>query len=109
MLIRDMEFNFRDQTQPTGSLLLWMEAVVSWHLLLKFLVILFAAPLEIINLTVDETPSNSQRALVFVGVMTSKDFLESRAKAVHNTWGKLVSGRIAFFSSEGSSCDGKQR
>jgi chondroitin sulfate synthase len=44
---------------------------------------------------------------VFVGVMTSKDFLESRAKAVYNTWGKLVPGRIAFFSSEGSSSDGK--
>ncbi|CRK90556.1 CLUMA_CG004259, isoform B [Clunio marinus] len=62
-------------------------------------------PLEIINLTAEETPSNSQRTLVFVGVMTSKDFLESRAKAVYNTWGKLVPGRIAFFSSEGSSGD----
>lgn len=67
----------------------------------------FSAPLEIINLTAEETPANSQRTLVFVGVMTSKDFLETRAKAVYNTWGKSVPGRIAFFSSEGSSCDGK--
>lgn len=66
------------------------------------------APFEIINLTAEESPSNSQRTLVFVGVMTSKDFLESRAKAVYNTWGKLVPGRIAFFSSEGSTNDGKQ-
>jgi hypothetical protein len=41
--------------------------------------------------------------------MTSKDFLETRAKAVYNTWGKLVPGRIAFFSSEGSSSDGKHQ
>jgi hypothetical protein len=67
------------------------------------------APLEIINLTAEESPSNSQRTLVFVGVMTSKDFLESRARAVYNTWGKLVPGRIAFFSSEGSTCDGKHQ
>lgn len=66
------------------------------------------APFEIINLTAEESPSNSQRTLVFVGVMTSKDFLDSRAKAVYNTWGKLVPGRIAFFSSEGSTSDGKQ-
>lgn len=70
---------------------------------------LLAAPLEIINLTAEETPSNSQRTLVFVGVMTSKDFLETRAKAVYNTWGKLVPGRIAFFSSESSSSDGKHQ
>lgn len=66
------------------------------------------APLEIINLTAEETASSSQRTLVFIGVMTSKDFLETRAKAVYNTWGKLVPGRIAFFSSEGSTCDGKR-
>jgi hypothetical protein len=70
---------------------------------------LLPAPLEVINLTAEESPSNSQRTLVFVGVMTSKDFLETRAKAVYNTWGKLVPGRIAFFSSEGSSSDGKHQ
>lgn len=67
----------------------------------------FTAPLDIINMTAEEMPSNSQRSLVFVGVMTSKDFLETRAQAVYNTWGKLVPGRIAFFSSEGSYSDGK--
>ncbi|KAG5681987.1 hypothetical protein PVAND_011386 [Polypedilum vanderplanki] len=63
------------------------------------------SPLQLINLTDEETPVNSQRTLVFVGVMTSKDFLESRAKSVYNTWGKSVPGRIAFFSSEGSAMD----
>lgn len=58
-------------------------------------------------MTSDETTTNSQRNLVFVGVMTSQDFLNSRAKAVYNTWGKQAPGRIAFFSSEGSVSDGE--
>lgn len=39
--------------------------------------------------------------------MTSKDFLKTRAKSVYETWGQLVPGRIAFFSSEGSTSDGE--
>lgn len=31
--------------------------------------------------------------------MTAKNFLQGRAKAVYDTWGKEVPGRIAFFSS----------
>lgn len=38
--------------------------------------------------------------------MTAKDFLAGRAKAVYDTWGKEVPGRLAFFSSEGSYLDG---
>lgn len=38
--------------------------------------------------------------------MTSKDFLTDRAKAVFDTWGKEVPGRLAFFSSEGSFSEG---
>lgn len=38
--------------------------------------------------------------------MTAKDFLNDRAKAVYDTWGKEVPGRLAFFSSEGSQADG---
>lgn len=77
-----------------------------YNLNLNLFFSLFLAPLDIINLTSEETILNSQRNLVFVGVMSSKDFLETRAKAVYETWGKSVPGRIAFFSSEGSSCDG---
>nr|XP_019542414.2 LOW QUALITY PROTEIN: chondroitin sulfate synthase 1-like [Aedes albopictus] len=61
--------------------------------------------LEIIGLHPSETPENSQRNLVFVGVMTAKDFLQSRARAVYDTWGKTIPGRIAFFSSEESVAD----
>jgi len=60
------------------------------------------SPMEIISLQPNETPDNSQRTLVFVGVMTAQEFLEDRARAVYETWGKSVPGRMAFFSSEGS-------
>ena len=34
--------------------------------------------------------------------MTSKDFLNTRAKAIFETWGKHVPGKIVFFAPEGS-------
>ena len=43
-----------------------------------------------------------ERDLLFVGVMTAKKYLPTRATAVHKTWGKDVPGRIEFFSSEDS-------
>lgn len=108
-LIRVLEFFFSNP-KPNSSLTFQMK--LSCHEINPTFrlsqLISVPAPLEVINVTADESPANSQRTLVFVGVMTSKDFLESRAKAVYNTWGKLVPGRIAFFSSEGSSCDGKR-
>ncbi|XP_037937299.1 chondroitin sulfate synthase 1 [Teleopsis dalmanni] len=60
------------------------------------------SPFEIIGLNEDDTIQNSQKNLVFVGVMTAKSFIDGRAKAVYDTWGKEVPGRIAFFSSEGT-------
>lgn len=62
-------------------------------------------PLEVINLQASDTMTTSQNNLVFVGVMTAKEFLTDRAVAVYNTWGKEVPGRMAFFSSEGSYSD----
>lgn len=49
---------------------------------------------------------NSQKNLLFVGVMTAKNFLRGRAKAVFDTWGKEVPGKMAFFSSEHSYSEG---
>lgn len=40
--------------------------------------------------------------LVFVGVMTAEKFLDSRAVAVYETWGKSVPGKMLFFTSENS-------
>ncbi|XP_044262489.1 chondroitin sulfate synthase 1 isoform X2 [Tribolium madens] len=40
--------------------------------------------------------------LVLVGVMTAAKYLDTRARAVYDTWGRRVPGKILFFSSEGS-------
>uniref|UniRef100_A0A7G3ABK5 Hexosyltransferase n=1 Tax=Lutzomyia longipalpis TaxID=7200 RepID=A0A7G3ABK5_LUTLO len=66
----------------------------------------FQGPLKFINLEANELPSNSQNNLVLIGVMTAKDFLRERTKAVFDTWGQNFPGRIAFFSSEGSYLQG---
>lgn len=38
--------------------------------------------------------------LLFVGVMTAAKYLDTRAKAVYNTWGRQVPGKVMFYSSE---------
>lgn len=38
------------------------------------------------------------RQLLFIGIMTSRKFLTTRAKGVHDTWGKNLSGRLIFFA-----------
>ncbi|KAJ2949392.1 hypothetical protein O0L34_g15306 [Tuta absoluta] len=63
-------------------------------------------PLALIGLSSKETVSNSNRTLLFVGVMTAEQYLESRAKAVYETWAQDLPGRIAFFSSEVSRAPG---
>ncbi|CAG9791100.1 unnamed protein product [Diatraea saccharalis] len=63
-------------------------------------------PLTLINLQSNETVENSNRTLVFVGVMTAEQYLDTRAKAVYETWGQDLPGRIAFFSSEVSRAPG---
>ncbi|XP_076624346.1 chondroitin sulfate synthase [Colletes latitarsis] len=50
----------------------------------------------------DEQINSSTSSLVFVGVMTAGKYLDTRAKAVYETWGKELPGKIAFFSSESS-------
>ena len=42
--------------------------------------------------------NNSQ--FIFVGVMTAKAFLKTRAQAVFDTWGRNVDGKLTFFSSQ---------
>lgn len=57
-------------------------------------------PVDIIGLRANETIVNSDKTLLFVGVMTAEKYLTTRAKAVYETWGSDLPGRIAFFSSE---------
>lgn len=49
------------------------------------------------NMTEDK-----KNRLVIVGVMTAQKYLKTRAKAVWETWGREVPGKIIFFSSEES-------
>ncbi|XP_017777168.1 PREDICTED: chondroitin sulfate synthase 1 isoform X2 [Nicrophorus vespilloides] len=50
----------------------------------------------------EDDEQDTQEKLLFVGVMTAAKYLDGRAKAVYDTWGSSVPGKIAFFSSEGS-------
>lgn len=49
--------------------------------------------------------ASSKDNLLFVGVMTASKYVDTRAKAVYETWGKEVPGKILFFSSEFSHSD----
>ena len=47
----------------------------------------------------EEVIFENRQQLIFVGVITAERFLETRAKAVFDTWGKNVAGKLMFFSS----------
>ncbi|XP_041105848.1 chondroitin sulfate synthase 3-like [Polyodon spathula] len=47
-------------------------------------------------------PISKPRNFLYVGVMTAKKYLESRAVAAHRTWTHSIPGKVEFFSSEGS-------
>ncbi|KAL8203429.1 UNVERIFIED_CONTAM: hypothetical protein K2H54_053682 [Gekko kuhli] len=42
------------------------------------------------------------RRFLYVGVMTAQKYLSSRALAAQRTWARSISGRVEFFSSQGS-------
>lgn len=37
------------------------------------------------------------KQLIYIGVMTARKFLDTRATVVYNSWGKSVPGRVTFF------------
>jgi len=45
---------------------------------------------------------SEKKQLILIAVMTSKDFLTTRAPTVMRTWARKVPGEVIFFSSEGS-------
>ncbi|KFM68678.1 Chondroitin sulfate synthase 1, partial [Stegodyphus mimosarum] len=45
---------------------------------------------------------SEDKKLLFIGVMTAQKYLETRALAIHNTWGQTVPGKLIFFSSSSS-------
>ncbi|XP_037121704.1 chondroitin sulfate synthase 1-like isoform X1 [Syngnathus acus] len=47
-------------------------------------------------------PLSRPKQFLFVGVMTAKKYLASRAVAAFNTWAHSIPGKVEFFSSAGS-------
>ncbi|MBN3310733.1 chondroitin sulfate synthase 3 [Amia ocellicauda] len=47
-------------------------------------------------------PIRRPRHFLYVGVMTAKKYLDSRAVAAHRTWTRSIPGQVEFYSSEGS-------
>ncbi|XP_062290672.1 chondroitin sulfate synthase 3 [Scomber scombrus] len=47
-------------------------------------------------------PIARPKHFLFVGVMTAKKYLGTRAVAAYNTWSHSIPGKVEFFSSEGS-------
>jgi hypothetical protein len=46
--------------------------------------------------------------LLFVGVMTTKNFVRTRALAASQTWVQTIQGKVMFFSSEGSETEASE-
>ena len=46
-------------------------------------------------------PIARPKHFLFVGVMTAKKYLDSRAVAAYRTWTRSIPGKVEFFSSEG--------
>lgn len=44
-------------------------------------------------------PTAATKKLLFVGVMTAQKYLDTRAAAVYDTWGRQINGDVAFFTS----------
>lgn len=59
---------------------------------------------EIEEQSVDEPSHGGLHAkhFLFVGVMTAKKYLDSRAVAAYKTWAPSIPGKVEFFSSHGS-------
>lgn len=47
-------------------------------------------------------PVSRPRHFLYVGVMTAKKYLDTRAVAAHRTWTRSIPGKVEFFSSERS-------
>lgn len=47
-------------------------------------------------------PEESPRNFLYVGVMTAKKYLDTRAVAAYRTWAPYIPGKVEFFSSQGS-------
>ena len=49
---------------------------------------------------------HNNKSFIFIGVMTTRQNLETRAAAISRTWGKLVPGKLIFFVGRGGEYSG---
>ncbi|XP_070543158.1 chondroitin sulfate synthase 1-like [Ptychodera flava] len=49
-----------------------------------------------------QKPPDTGKSFIFVGVMTAKMYLSTRAAAVNRTWARTIPGKVSFFSSADS-------
>ncbi|XP_061888039.1 chondroitin sulfate synthase 3-like [Entelurus aequoreus] len=61
-----------------------------------------ASPGHMDNRDDNREAESRPRHLLYVGVMTAKKYINSRAVAAFNTWVKSIPGKVEFFSSDGS-------
>ena len=52
-----------------------------------------------------QTKSDPQGDLMLVGVLTAKEFVNTRVTAIYETWAKSIHGKVIFFSGENSTSD----
>ncbi|XP_062870131.1 chondroitin sulfate synthase 3 isoform X2 [Trichomycterus rosablanca] len=57
---------------------------------------------ESLDKTSREEPLPRPKHFLYVGVMTAKKYLDSRAVAAYKTWASSIPGKVEFFSSQGS-------
>ena len=50
----------------------------------------------------DESNTRTQSDLMFVGVLTAKEYQSTRAVAINETWANEIPGKVIFFSGENS-------
>ena len=50
--------------------------------------------------TITKQVQLEKRNVIFVGVMTTEQFLQTRAQAVFDTWGKNIAGKLTLFTSD---------
>ena len=63
-----------------------------------------SSPLTKREYSISDAQSNSAASLeelLFVGVMTSRRYLRTRARAIFETWGSVLNGSLLFFVGEG--------
>ena len=58
-------------------------------------------PFTLVTQQMEMEEEDHSRQLLLVGVMTADKYIETRARAVYETWGRQVPGKILFFTADG--------